>query len=117
MIGMRKIAMLLGMALALLAPNLARADYPERTITMVVCFGAGGGTDIAARLISTPLAEALGRPVVVENRVGAGGNLGINAVQRAARMAIRYWSAPAPSWSIRACTSTPTTTRSRISRR
>ena len=83
MIGMRKIALLLGMALALLAPNLARADYPERTITMVVCFGAGGGTDIAARLIATPLAEALGRPVVVENRVGAGGNLGINAVQRA----------------------------------
>jgi tripartite-type tricarboxylate transporter receptor subunit TctC len=62
----------------------ARADYPERQITMVVCFAAGGGTDIAARLISTPLGEALGKPVVVENRGGAGGNIGIAAVARAA---------------------------------
>jgi tripartite-type tricarboxylate transporter receptor subunit TctC len=69
---------------AVLAPNMARAEYPERQITMIVCFGAGGGTDIAARMINEPLSKALGKPVVVENRAGAGGNLGIQAVARSA---------------------------------
>jgi tripartite-type tricarboxylate transporter receptor subunit TctC len=61
----------------------ARADYPERQITMIVCFPAGGGTDIAARLINTQLGEALGKPVIIENRGGAGGNIGIAAAARA----------------------------------
>src|SRR5215470_10861832 len=76
---------ILAFVLALLGATIsARAEYPERQITMVVCFAAGGGTDIAARLVSTPLGEALGKPVVVENRGGAGGNIGIAAVARAA---------------------------------
>jgi tripartite-type tricarboxylate transporter receptor subunit TctC len=62
----------------------ARADYPERQITLIVCFPAGGGTDIAARMINTQLGEALGKPVIVENRGGAGGNIGIAAAARAA---------------------------------
>src|SRR5262247_1500401 len=62
----------------------ARAEYPERQITMIVCFPAGGGTDIAARLINTQLGEALGKPVIVENRGGAGGTIGTVAVARAA---------------------------------
>jgi tripartite-type tricarboxylate transporter receptor subunit TctC len=62
---------------------MARADYPERQITMIVCFPAGGGTDIAARLINSQLGEALGKPVVIENRGGAGGNIGIAAAARA----------------------------------
>jgi len=61
----------------------ARADYPERQVTMIVCFPAGGGTDIAARLINTQLGEALGKPVIIENRGGAGGNIGIAAAARA----------------------------------
>jgi tripartite-type tricarboxylate transporter receptor subunit TctC len=61
----------------------ARADYPERQVTMIVCFPPGGGTDIAARLISTKLGDALGKPVIVENRGGAGGNIGINVAARA----------------------------------
>ena len=85
MIGLQNIGMaMLAAALALLAPTMARAEYPERQVTMLVCFGAGGGTDIAARVVSEPLAKALGKPVVVENRAGAGGNLGIQAVARAA---------------------------------
>src|SRR6267154_6631127 len=60
----------------------ARADYPERQITMIVCFPAGGGSDIAARLINTQLGEALGKPVIIENRGGAGGNIGIAAAAR-----------------------------------
>src|SRR5712691_9492089 len=61
----------------------ARAEYPERQITLIACFPAGGGTDIAARLINTQLGEALGKPVIVENRGGAGGNIGIAAALRA----------------------------------
>ncbi len=70
--------------LALAAPLGAQAQYPDRQITMVVCFPAGGGTDIAARIINTPLGEALGKPVIVENRGGAGGNIAITAVSRMA---------------------------------
>jgi len=65
-----------------LAIGAARAQYPDRQITMVACFPAGGGTDIAARLINTQLGEALGKPVIVENRGGAGGNIAIAAVKR-----------------------------------
>ncbi|MCC7346907.1 MAG: tripartite tricarboxylate transporter substrate binding protein [Variibacter sp.] len=65
-------------------PAAARAEWPEKQITVVVCFPAGGGTDTAVRLISTQLGEALGKPVVVENRGGAGGNIAISAVARAA---------------------------------
>jgi tripartite-type tricarboxylate transporter receptor subunit TctC len=60
----------------------ASAEYPEKQITMVVCFPAGGGTDIAARLVNTQLGEALGKPVIIENRGGAGGNIAIQAVKR-----------------------------------
>jgi len=66
-------------ALPLIAPfsRLARADsvLTVRTITLVVGFAAGGGNDIAARLIAKRLAERLGVPVTVENRAGAGGNI------------------------------------------
>ena len=65
------------------AHTSARAEYPERQVTMIVCFPAGGGTDIAARLINTQLGEALGKPVIIENRGGAGGNIGIAAAARA----------------------------------
>jgi tripartite-type tricarboxylate transporter receptor subunit TctC len=70
------------MAAACIASGPARAEYPEKQGTMVACFPAGGGTDIAARLINTQLGEALGKPVIVENRGGAGGNIAITAVSR-----------------------------------
>lgn len=76
-------AISVAMAIGVVPVTVAHAEYPERGINLIVCFGAGGGTDIAARLISEPLAKALGKPVVVENRPGAGGNLGIQAVARA----------------------------------
>ena len=64
------------------APH-AQAAWPDRTITLIACFPAGGGTDIAARLIAPPLGEALKVPVIVENRGGAGGNIGISTAKRA----------------------------------
>src|SRR5258708_40126203 len=71
-------------AMIVIATAGATGAYPERQITMIACFPAGGGTDIAARLINPPLGEALGKPVIVENRGGAGGNIGIGAAARAA---------------------------------
>ncbi len=62
----------------------AQAAWPERQITLIACFPPGGGTDIAARLIAPPLSEALGQPVIVENRAGAGGNIGTGVAARAA---------------------------------
>jgi tripartite-type tricarboxylate transporter receptor subunit TctC len=71
------------LALALSPLALAQA-WPERPIRLIVNFAAGGSTDIIARSMATQLGEALGQPVVVENRVGAGGNIGLVAVARAA---------------------------------
>ena len=73
---------MIGLFVALFAPLSAQAQYPDRQITMVVCFPAGGGTDIAARIINTPLGDALGKPVIIENRGGAGGNIATTAVAR-----------------------------------
>jgi tripartite-type tricarboxylate transporter receptor subunit TctC len=65
-------------------PSLLLAqDWPKQPIRIVVGFGAGGGTDIAARIVAQPLSELLGQPVVVENRVGGGGTTAAEAVARA----------------------------------
>ena len=72
------------MTLAALAlAHAASAQYPSKPIRYIVPFPPGGIADIAARVISPKLAEALGQPVVVEQRVGAGGNIGAEAVARA----------------------------------
>ena len=75
--------LLLAAVATLSATPFARADYPDRQITIIVCFPAGGGADVAARLIGTPLGEALGGTAIIENRGGAGGNIGITAAMRA----------------------------------
>jgi tripartite-type tricarboxylate transporter receptor subunit TctC len=65
-------------------PPIARADvYPTRPIRLIVPFTPAGGTDVMARLLSQPLSERLGQQIIVENRPGAGGNIGTEAVVRA----------------------------------
>ena len=61
----------------------AFAIYPERPVTIVVPFAAGGANDVVVRILQQPLSEALGQPVIVENRGGAGGNIGFGFVARA----------------------------------
>ena len=71
--------------LAAAAPLRAFAqNYPERPITLVVPFAAGGSTDILARVVAGHLHPALGQPVIIENRTGASGNIGTATVARAA---------------------------------
>jgi tripartite-type tricarboxylate transporter receptor subunit TctC len=65
--------------------SLAHAQaWPSKPIRLIVNFGVGGAPDVVARLYAPRLSEALGQPVVVENRAGAGGNIGVEAVARAA---------------------------------
>ncbi|MCA3150440.1 MAG: tripartite tricarboxylate transporter substrate binding protein, partial [Rhodocyclaceae bacterium] len=65
------------LAAALLAPSGASAQaWPAKPIRMIVNFAAGGSTDVIARSMAPRLGDALGQQVLVENRVGAGGNIG-----------------------------------------
>jgi tripartite-type tricarboxylate transporter receptor subunit TctC len=80
----RELHLLFSTALLAGAHALAYAQYPERTIRAVVPFSTGGTNDITARMIAPQLAKILGQQVVVENRPGAAGNIGIEAVARAA---------------------------------
>src|SRR5215831_3940011 len=61
--------------------RIARAQaYPSRPVRLVVPFGSAGATDIVARLMGQWLSERLGQPFIIENRPGAGGNLGTDSV-------------------------------------
>jgi tripartite-type tricarboxylate transporter receptor subunit TctC len=71
------------LSLPLLAPGLAFA-YPDQPIKIIVTFPPGGSADIVIRALQPLLAEDLRQPIVIENRAGAGGNIGIGAVAQAA---------------------------------
>lgn len=82
---MRFLIVVAGVALFFLHPVLGVAQvYPTKSLRMVSPYPPGGGTDTLARLIGQKLSEALGQPVVVENRPGAGGVIGTEIVARSA---------------------------------
>jgi tripartite-type tricarboxylate transporter receptor subunit TctC len=82
----RKLLHLAASAIVLPAlPHVASAlDYPTRPLRLIAPFPPGGVVDLFSRLLSEPLSERLGQPVVVENRAGAGGNVGTELAVRAA---------------------------------
>ncbi|MET0276788.1 MAG: tripartite tricarboxylate transporter substrate binding protein [Pseudorhodoplanes sp.] len=68
----------------LAVPAAAQGTYPNRPIKWIVSFPPGGSTDVVARAMQPSLEKRLGQPVVIENRGGAGGNLGVDAVAKSA---------------------------------
>ena len=80
---MQRRSLLRSAGLALII-GTAHAAYPDKPIKIIVAFPPGSSTDIVARTLAQPLSEALGQPVVIENRPGAGGNIGTLAVARSA---------------------------------
>ncbi|MES2195365.1 MAG: tripartite tricarboxylate transporter substrate binding protein [Pseudomonadota bacterium] len=79
---LRRACLLLGLMFSLSTAAQAQ-DYPSRTIKIIVPTGAGGITDILARLVGKSLSEQLGQPVIIDNRPGAGGTIGTRAVAQA----------------------------------
>lgn len=76
-------ASMAALAAGLAAPASAQATFPDRPISLVVPFAAGGPTDVVARMIAIPMSKALGQTVLVENTVGAGGTIGATKEARA----------------------------------
>jgi tripartite-type tricarboxylate transporter receptor subunit TctC len=72
------------LALALVAAGAWAQDYPSRPVHVVVPYPAGGPNDIIVRIVGKRLGETLGQPIVVENRPGAGGNIGTDSVAKSA---------------------------------
>jgi tripartite-type tricarboxylate transporter receptor subunit TctC len=79
---LKRFSLMLFCLVAAFAPATA-ADYPSRSIKMVVPFAPGGGTDVLGRIIAQRLAEQWGQPVIVENQPGASGGIGTRAVAKA----------------------------------
>lgn len=69
--------------LSVATPSGAKADYPERPVRMIVPFGPGGTTDLVARVLAAKFGEELGQTIVIENKGGAGGNIGVAAASTA----------------------------------
>jgi tripartite-type tricarboxylate transporter receptor subunit TctC len=74
----------LAIILMLWAPLLAAQSYPSKPVRIIVNFPAGGIADLYARIIGAKVQESWGQPVVIENRTGAGGNIGAEAVAKSA---------------------------------
>ncbi len=80
---MRKIVGILASIGLAASANAALAEYPERAISVVVPFGAGGGTDVPARFFAAEMEKILGQNIVVSNVEGAGGTVGATQLSRA----------------------------------
>jgi tripartite-type tricarboxylate transporter receptor subunit TctC len=80
----RSLALGFGLLAAARGTAASAQSFPDRSITMIVPFAAGGSTDVVARIVGQKMSEDLGQQVIVQNVAGAGGNLGADNVARAA---------------------------------
>ena len=80
---MKFLSALAGILALAVAPPAGAQTYPDRPVGMIVGASPGGSTDVSARLLAEPLAKALGKPIVVENKAGASGNIAAAQVARA----------------------------------
>lgn len=80
---MHRRTLLATVAMAALCAPAWSQNYPERPVRLIVPYAPGGSADIVARMLSDEWGKALGKPVIIENRAGAGGNLGVDAVAKA----------------------------------
>ena len=97
--------------LLLISTQAFGQSFPNKPIRIIVPFPPGGGTDVVARTVAPKMQEALGQPVIVENRAGAGGNIGTEAVAKSpadgytlivasAASAINHTLAKNPGWDL-----------------
>ena len=70
------------LCLFLLIPSLVNAQYPNKPVRMIIPFAPGGASDFVGRIMQPRLGELLGQPIVVDNRAGAAGNIGMEAAAR-----------------------------------
>ena len=78
---MRRLILLL--LVLLVAPAVLAQGYPNRPVRVIVPWPPGGGTDVVARMVTQRMGIALGQPIVIENKPGAGGNIGIESASKA----------------------------------
>ena len=111
-------AMLFGLCLcATTASPVNAADYPIRPVHIIVGLTAGSGVDIMARMVGQKLADAMGQPFIVENKPGAGSNIGTRLAAAAERDGYTIFVSTSPTPSTPRFTRTCRSTCSRISRR
>ena len=87
-------------AMTIAVPALAQGNWPNATVKIVVPFPPGGGADGLPRVLTEQLAKIWGQSVVIENKAGAGGNVGAEAVARAAPDGYTILSAPTPVYAV-----------------
>ncbi len=90
------------LAATALAASAAFAAFPDRPVKLVVPFAPGGGTDAIARALGLGISRALGQPVIIDNKPGAGAIIGSDAVAEARRTATRCWCPRSRMRSVRA---------------
>ena len=81
-----------GLAVVMTSGEVRAQTYPSQDVHFIVGFAAGSGPDVIARFVAEKMRPLLGKPVIVENKVGAGGNIATEYVARSRLMATRFMS-------------------------
>jgi len=93
-------ALALPLSLPLAAPALAQPAWPSRPVRVIVPWPPGGSTDVLARFLAEQMSQRLGQPFVIENRAGAGGNIGADAIAKSAPDGYTMGPVTVGGWSI-----------------